>query len=423
MSAKIKPGGKKNPNILVQNIDIRQINRSSVDIETWRSAIRSAESVLNPTRKQLYELYADMMLDGRLSSAINKRIMAITTTELKFAENGKENDVINQVINTEEFAQLQAHILESIFYGYSLINLDFADGMIIPELIDRRHVKPEMSIVVRNPGDMNGINYLEPPHTIWTLAVGRKNSLGLILGACQYVIYKRGGFGDWSQFAELFGMPFRIGKYDGYDDTARQKLTTALDEMGSAAYAVIPEGTQIEIPQNYGNAGSNAIYKEMRLACNEEITTMILGQTLTMTQGDKGARSLGEVHKDVEDAIYLNDRKFLLKVLNNRLKPLLQLHGFPVGNGSFVYPEQDNIAKKDRLEMDLKLAGRIPIEDEYFYITYGVPKPANYEQLAREKKEATEAIRKLVEREPEKDPVKNLFIKRVLDLFSPEPSH
>jgi len=423
MSVKTKPGGKSNPNILIQNIDIRQVNRSSVDIDTWRTAIRAAESVLNPTRKQLYELYADMMLDGRLSSSINKRIMAITTTDLKFTDNGKDNEVINAIINTEEFALLQAQILESIFYGYSLINLDFLNGQIVPELIDRRHVKPELGLVVRNPGDIAGINYLEPPHTLWTLAAGNKKSLGLIMAACQYVIYKRGGFGDWAQFAELFGMPFRIGKYDGYDDTARQKLTTALDEMGSAAYAVIPEGTNIELPQNYGNAGSNAVYKELRLACNEEITTMILGQTLTMTQGDKGARSLGEVHKDVEDAIYLNDRKFLLKVLNNRLVPLLQLHGFPVGTGKFEYPEQENIPKDKRLEMDMKLSGRVPIDDDYFYTKYGVPKPANYEQLVKEKKEASEAIRKLSETQPEKDPVKNAFIRRLFDLFSQEPSH
>jgi hypothetical protein len=152
--AKIKPGGKTNPNILIQQIDIRQINRSNVGIDTWRNAIRAAESIINPNRKQLYELYADMLLDGRLESAINKRIMAITTTDLKFSDKGKDNEAIEAMINTEEFAELQKEILNTIFWGYTLINLDFQDSKIVPTLIDRRHVKPELGIVVRNPGDV-----------------------------------------------------------------------------------------------------------------------------------------------------------------------------------------------------------------------------------------------------------------------------
>jgi hypothetical protein len=417
----IKRKAGDNSNILIQQIDIRQVNRSTVDIETWRTAIRSAESVINPTRKLLYDLYADMMLDGRLSSAIGKRIMAITTTELKFSENGKDNDDINALINTEEFAQLQEYILESIFYGYSLISFEFLPDKIVPTLIDRRHVKPELNLVVRNPGDMSGIDYTVPPHTDWTIAVGNPKNLGKIMAVCQYVIYKRGGFGDWAQFAELFGMPFRKGKYNGYDEQARKMLDTALKEMGSAAYVIIPEGTDVDVIQNYGNAGSNAVYKELRLACNEEISTSILGQTLTMTQGDKGARSLGEVHKDVEDAIYLNDRKFILKVLNNKLIPLLQKHGYPVGNGKFGYPEQENISKPDRLKMDLQLAAKVPVSDDYFYETYGIPKPDNYDQIAKEKKDNANAMKKLAEKAAA-DPVKNTLIRRLVDLFSQEPS-
>ena len=414
--------GEKNPNILIQQIDIRQINRSIVDIDTWRNAIRAAESVFNPTRKQLYDLYFDMLLDGRLSSAIGKRIMAITTTELKFSEDGKDNEAIIELINTEEFAQLQEYILESIFWGYSLISFDFLPDKIVPTLIDRRHVKPELGLVVRNPGEMSGINYTEPPHTDWTISVGNPKSLGKIMAACQYVIYKRGGFGDWAQFAEIFGMPFRKGKYNGYDEQARMKLVKALEEAGSASFMVIPEGTDLEVIQNSGNAGSNAVYKELRLACNEEISTLILGQTLTMTQGDKGARSLGEVHKDVEDAIYLNDRLFLLKVLNNKLRPLLQKHGYPIGNGKFTYPEQENISKKDRLDMDLKIAGKVPVSDDYFYMTYGVPKPDNYEQIVKEKKDSADAMKQLAQKAAA-DPVKNTLLRRLVDFFSLQPPY
>jgi len=410
--AKVKRTKPKKESILIQHLDIRQIHRASTDIDKWRNAIQSAESILNPTRKELYDLYHEMLLDGRLKSVIDKRIDAIVNTPVVFSQDGKENEAITNLIETEEFDDLQKMIMESVFWGYSLIELSFRDDKIVPLLIDRRHVKPEKGIVTRTPYDIEGINYLEPPFDKYTLAIGKQKDLGLLLQACQYVIYKRGAFGDWAQFAELFGMPFRKGKYDGFDEGSRLKLETALKEAGSAAYAVIPEGTDIEFIQNQGNAGSNAVFKELRNACNEEITILILGQTLTTSQGEKGARSLGDVHKEVEDDKYRSDRNLHIKILNHKLLPLLKIHGYPVGDGRFSYPEVENLDKKTRLEMDITLSSKVPIDDDYFYKTYGVPKPANYEQLKKEKKEKAENTPP-----PDKGDPKNL-LGRFLNLFS-----
>ncbi len=37
--------------VLINYIDIRQIQRTFTDIDLWRSAIQTAESVVNPTRR------------------------------------------------------------------------------------------------------------------------------------------------------------------------------------------------------------------------------------------------------------------------------------------------------------------------------------------------------------------------------------
>ena len=57
--------------------------------------------------------------------------------------------------------------------------------------------------------------------------------------------------------------------------------------------------------------------------------------------------------------------------------PLLQTHGFKVGNGKFIFQEKENIDKETKLRMDLKLAERIKIDDNYFYETYNIPLPKN----------------------------------------------
>ena len=101
--------------------------------------------------------------------------------------------------------------------------------------------------------------------------------------------------------AEIFGMPQRVGKYSMYDTGTRQILEQALANAGSAPYIDIPRETDVETVNNTGSGSSGASYGEFRKACNEEILITVLGQTLTTIQGDKGARSLGEVHKEVEN--------------------------------------------------------------------------------------------------------------------------
>ncbi len=61
--------------------------------------------------------------------------------------------------------------------------------------------------------------------------------------------------------------------------------------------------------------------------------------------------------------------------MNDKLVPLLRMHGFKTGKGKFFFKEQEHIDLPTRLDMDLKLAEKVKIDDEYFYETYNVPKP------------------------------------------------
>lgn len=378
-----KPGDKQ---IIINNLQITQINRKAQDIGAWRTAIQSAESVYNPTRRLLYDLYHDILLDGMLSSALEKRQNAILNRPFTFMNDGEANEEITKLTKNEEWDDLCREIINARFWGYSLMELQFMPDKIVSNLVDRRHVKPELEIVGRSPYDMEGIRYLEEPYNRYTLSCGKPKALGLLMKVAQYVIYKRGNFGDWADFAEIFGMPFRLGKYEPYDESSRTMLSEALSEAGKAAYAVIPEGTSLEFIQNVSGNANGDLYDKLRKACNEEINVCVLGQTLTSTQGDKGARSLGEVHQDVLDEIHQADKEYVINTLNSKLVPLLRMHGYPVGDGKFMIPEVEKFSKKERLDMDMKLAKQVPVDDDYFYETYGLPRPDNYEQLKEEQR-------------------------------------
>jgi len=364
-----KSGGQQS---IIQRIEVTQTRRASQDIDSWRIAIRNAESEHAPRRALLYDLYDEILLDGHLTAVTEKRKLAVSNTPLLFIEEGKVNQKITELAATENFMHLLAFIIESKIWGHSLIELRFEADRIIPTLIPRKHVVPGRGIILRNQTDIEGFSYKEPPYTNYLLDVGEPDSLGLLLKAAQYVIYKRGGFGDWAQYCELFGMPFRIAKYDGYDDKTRCDLEAALKAAGSAAYIVIPKEAELNFIQN-NTTGSAILYDMLVDGCNRELSKLILGQT--MTTEATGAYAQAKIHLQVEQEIHYSDKLFVKNILNEKLLLLLRQHGYHVGNGKFIFQERENIDKETKLRMDLQLAEKIEIEDDYFYENYNIPKP------------------------------------------------
>ena len=85
--------------VLMQYIDIRQVLRMTQSIENWRAGMRSAESIINPTRRILYTLYEDIKLDGHLESCLQKRINAITNLIMPcHVHPAKERDIYSHLI-------------------------------------------------------------------------------------------------------------------------------------------------------------------------------------------------------------------------------------------------------------------------------------------------------------------------------------
>jgi len=367
-TAKPPNKGQKSNSMVIHNITIKQPSRQAVDVSTWRQALVTAESATGK-RIRLYDLYDDMLLDNVLSNAIEKRTMAITNSNIVFSRNGESMPEMDILIESDSFEKLIAEIIATKFWGITLLEFDFTNGFSC-ESIPRKHINPRTGEVLLAQTDDKGIPYREDP---FFLEIGRKDDLGLILKAAPYVIYKRGGFGDWAQFAELFGMPFREGVYDSYDDYSRKQLEEALEKAGAAPWIVHPKGSEIKVVAN-PSSGDGTIYDKLKNACNQEILIGILGQTMTTVSGSSRAQS--ETHKGEENLTNKSDRRFVQRILNNKLLPLLEARGFPVKGGVFSFPEEsEDISLKDRVMIDTELNNVIDIDADYFYETYGIPKP------------------------------------------------
>lgn len=366
--AKAAKKGQKNSGLVIQQITIKQPQRNSVDINSWRQALITAES-MSGKRVKLYDLYEDLMLDNILGGSIDKRIMAITNSNIVFSKDGQAVPEMDAIVDSDDFELLLTEIMNAKFWGMTLLEFDFSNGFACVN-IPRKHINPRIKEILINQSDDRGIPYLDNP---FFLEVGNEENLGLILKAAPYVIYKRGSYGDWAQFAELFGMPFRKATYNSYDDYTRKQLEEAMEKHGASPWIVIPKDGDIEYIKNETN-GSGAIYDKLKSACNEEILVGILGQTMTTMNGS--SKSQSETHKEVEESINKADRRFVQRLLNRRIIPLLEARGFPVTGGLFSFPEaNENVSLKDRIEIDIKLDGVIDIDPEYFYKKYGIPQP------------------------------------------------
>ena len=329
----------------------------------------------NGNRTKLYDLYSDILLDGVLADAIDKRIDAVKDADLSFTIDNKDVDVMYDLMDTVEFEELIGEIMMAKFWGISVDEFDFDEDRTFRfTSINRKHIRPKLKEIVRQQTDDRGISYAGDDRVIqW----GKDDDLGLLLKVSPLVIYKRGGFGDWAQFVELFGMPLRIGKYSAMDEASRRELIRAFETAGSAPYLVIPKETEATQEANAAS-GNGLLYKEFRQACTEEILITILGQTMTTVDGSSLAQ--GQVHMAVQEKKHRADRRFVERMLNRYFVPMLIRRGYPITGGKFRYMD----AKRE-LEVPeiIQLSDILPIPQSYLHEKYNIPLPEPGEPIAR----------------------------------------
>lgn len=372
-------------NIIINNILKTSIERNTADIKKWLNAIKMAENTESERRQPLVDLYKISLLDAHLSGVIDKRKSAILNTNIACGADGNENEFLTNKLNTPEGLELQSHILDTLFYGHTLLELTFADGDFLATLIPRRHVLPINGKVVLDLSDYDKfVNYRDKGYLSSVIEITHEDLLGLLSKTTPMVIYKRNCLGDFAQYAEIYGQPLRKITYDPSDPAAFEEARRrAADIDGSSPVTIMPKNADVEFIESANKSGSVEVYKSLISTANAEISKVILGNTLTTEQGERGARSLGEVHQSSEEQLILRDRIFLLNILNHKIKPLLQAGGIPIKEDEFFYfKEVEEMDLQKRIAIDTQLNTLIPIPQSYFYETYNIPKPQGAEPLA-----------------------------------------
>lgn len=371
---------------IMQNLIIKPARVESADVGTWRNAINAAKQ---GNRAPLYNLYENLLTDPVLADAVDKLTEAVTNAEITFQVAGESVEEIDDLIDTPAFERLIKEMALKFVWGKSVLAVEFSpefDIFSFPRKniritgLDKPIAERRKFIAVKE-NDRSGYDYTEDDHII---ECGEDDDLGLLLRAALFVIYKRGGWGDWAQFVELFVMPFIVGEYDGYNTDMRDKLFDAFRNIGSNPYAAVPKGVNIKIHE--GNKGGGDTYDAFTDKCDRQILIAMLGNTMTTLEGS--SRAQGEVHMETQEQRFRAIRRYVQRMLNRHLVPLLVKRGYNVAGGFFSFPDAgESISTDKRVDIALKLKGAgIPVDDDYFYEITGIPK-AEIDDTPEEKDE------------------------------------
>lgn len=198
------------------------------------------------------------------------------------------------------------------FFGNSLIQLNEVekdgDGLRFSsvELVPRKHVCPEYGVVTPEPAAdrRTGIGYREGDLSLWCIEVGKPRDLGLLLKCAPACISKKNMLAFWDMFGEVFGAPMRVARTNTTDENEKAKIERAFENMGAAFWALLPDGTDIEIKES----SRSDVYDKRIDRANSELSKGVLMQTMTIDSGSSLSQS--ETHLEIFEDVVAADTSY-----------------------------------------------------------------------------------------------------------------
>lgn len=324
------------------------------EIREWKVARAAALDNDMPRRTLLIHLYEDIMSDAFIWGKFQNRILRISNKEISVIDaNGEVDEDKTKLLKKKWFNKFVKLAMESKAYGYSLMYPSKIDdnGFIENiELVYRTHIVPETCEILRETGDQRGVKFNEGQYKDWCIYIGESQFLGLLDKAAPLWIFKKHSWQNWDEFEEMFGIPMRIAKVASQDKQVQSQITKYLKDLGSAAYGIFPEGTEIEITESKSRDAFN-VFNEKRKAANEELAILIDGNFETSAETGSRAKA-GEVIENTQKEITKDDELTTLFEINELLLPFLINRGYPFSeDDTIIWNDNTKLTPKERLDI------------------------------------------------------------------------
>lgn len=313
--------------------------RIEMDQDNLRNAVLTAEQEFQPNRQILINLYDQAITTDTHLAAVARQRIAITNGEPFFvcgADREPDEDATNLLMRPW-FRSFTKYYLEHVLYGHSLIEFcELEDGEFTEvQLIPREFVIPNSRTLIFNLSDRQGVNYTEAPWNEWLLEAGESKNLGLLLAATKQAIFKRYAEADWARRSERYGSPTLVVRTNEVRDAELAKKEQMASNMGSGGYVILDGDDEVTLMEANSSGDASKIYSERIRICNEEMSKLILGQTMTTENGS--SQSQANVHERTMYELVEADMRSFQDYVNFSLFPFLIKHGYPLEGYQFVF--------------------------------------------------------------------------------------
>lgn len=270
--------------------------------------------------------------DGHTRSLIDGRIEAVAGKQWIIQAGGEtpaDAEVARQlelaVRRITDVASTWEHQLTANFYGYAATEIDWdrVDGQTVPvHFANVPHRRFKFVVGTDEPRLLTDENLIdgEPLQPgKWMFSRRRHRSIvraGEMRTVTWWAWLKALSVRDWQIFCSRFGLPFVLGFYsENTPEEERKKLKEAILAFGTNGGAALLDQTKVEVkePASIAAGGGGAsVHPGLVTLCNQEISKIISGATLTSGEGTSvGSYALGKVHQDRSFDLTLGDAERL----------------------------------------------------------------------------------------------------------------
>lgn len=302
--------------------------------------------------------YASVLATRKLAVAGLNRQLSWAKGHEDHPKADEIHEACSQLIEAPEFEDLIWHTLDAIAKPYAVAEIIWNTTAQIwkPERYEHRDPRwfqfdrdTGRILRMKETGVPDGVDL--PPYKFVVMLSGRKSGLPARGGLMRLVAFsfvcKLYGIKDWMAYAEIFGIPLRLGRYGaGASADDVEVLKRAVFGLGSDAAAVIPDSMKVEFP-NLGAAGGAELFKTLVEWLDNQVSKAIAGQTSSADVQKGGGYAQSRVQENVRTDLTKADAKWSGSTITRAvLEPFVRFNWgpeAPVPNLDLVVEENEDV--------------------------------------------------------------------------------
>ncbi len=312
-------------------------------------------------------------------------------------------DMVREWLDRDELADETFDIMDGVGKGLSFTEIvwDFSEGQYRPDRLEWRDPrfftfdqKDGRTPLLRGGTDGRSPDAPLEPFKFITHHVKAKSGLPVRSGIARVAawawMFKAFTQRDWAVFAQTYGQPIRLGKFDSTASKAdKATLWRAVANIAGDCAALIPKGMELEFIQAPNLGAASDLYERRADWLDRQISKGVLGQTGTTDSKTGGMGDAGNrVHNDVREDIERADCKALAATLNRDLvRPWVDLERGPRPRGQYPRIKIERPEAEDLARLSTVLANLVPlglkVQQSVVRDKLGIPDPKDDADLLR----------------------------------------